>query len=167
MGDPSTLRGLLERVKSATGADLELDALLVCALRLPITEHDYANNWEGAWKSARTPNGNLRIEWWSDLDDGDGPAFWTASVPAYTASLDAALALVERACSGWRAQFWQQRTGRWHCRLIRDAGYRLVTTEDEDRTRDGDNEIAGARPTPALALLAAMLEAQLQEGENA
>jgi len=84
----------------------------------------------------------------------------------YTASLDAALALVERVLPGWRVQFWQQRSGSWHVRLIRDAHYALVTTEDEDRTRDGDNEIAGARSTPALALCLAALKALAQGNEG-
>jgi hypothetical protein len=90
---------------------------------------------------------------------------WHLLVAALRGDLNTTLSLLQRVLPGWRAQFWQQRSGRWHCRLIRDAPYALVTTEDEERTRSGDDEIAGALVHPALALLAALLKAV--EGEEA
>ena len=75
------LTALLERVEAATGPDREID-----------TEIARAFGWTppginpALWEGKETPS------WWAT------PGF---GMPAYTSSLDAAIALVERVLPGW------------------------------------------------------------------
>jgi len=140
----SDLTSLRERIGKATGADRELDALIICALRLPISHESYANNWAGPWKVGRNDYGDVRVEWWRDIDDGDGPEFYTQAFPAYTSSLDAALGLVEATLPGAE---WEMTNLYGICRA------RIELNRSDAQWSDGE----GA--TPALALLAALLAA--------
>ena len=79
-----------------------------------------------------------------------------AAPPAYTASVDAALALVERVLPGWQRIIGEHdRVGQnvqWRATLIQPPGHGVV---------------AAWAPTPALALVLALLRAlQAREGEN-
>jgi len=141
MADPSTLRGLLERVKSATEDEYELDRDIGFALdgwsHLP-DDHELCRKYP-------------ECKW---IDNGQGQIFADSpsalSEPSYTFSLDAALALVERVMPG--------------------AIIAITVFQEEGYTRasigTGRRSGSGKAPTPALALLAALLEAQIMEAEN-
>lgn len=122
---PETLRELQERLAKASGPDRELDFLIANAL--------YQIGGE-AWGYAAC-----------DVHPENGP-----EVIRLTASLDAAMALVERVLP------------EWCCSAIKTPGgcegyiWRVGQI--------GAHE--GTAPTPALALLSAMLSALSNKGEE-
>ena len=126
MADPSTLRALLERVKSATGPDTRLDL----AVHMALHPSDFPDRW--SWDDDRP----LRI----------------------TASLDAALALVERVMPGC---FWDLERD-----YIYDAGHLAPRSVARVRVAMTARLHVQVGATPALALLAAMLEAQIMEADH-
>jgi len=135
---PATLRELLERVKSATGADRETDVVVWLALTPGATrETRHVNHWKTPYVIDETRDATGRL----------------VVIPEYTASLDAALALVERALPGvhWSVTnaAIKPRASVWVPSPLRAYGLRHQSAA-----------------TPALALLAAMLEAKIMEAEN-
>lgn len=135
-----TLKGLLERVRGATGADREID-------------FDVAR-WEG-WtqhSDADDPVYTGRVsQWWAE----PGCEWSTYSQPSYvTRSIDAALELAQRILPGamWAVGCME---GGPFCRLVypnaRAGGWgHSVSMEQE-----------GGPPTEALAILSALLSAKL------
>lgn len=125
--NPAALRDLLRRVESATGADALLDRQLAITL--------------GAYTFEK--RGRDRRAWFYPADK---EWFYRRDIaPPYTASLDAALALVERVLPGWGFYLRRDKDG---------CGCGLVHPEFP-RVTPGHQEA----PTPALALLAALLRA--------
>lgn len=136
---------LSQRLAEATGASRELDALIVEALNL-------------------APDGSFRMHGLPDLAMwGTGPyTSWTA--PAYTASLDAALSLVERALPEWFAIYlsaeysggadrrWSSVTGKFSCTLARDKHSYV--------------DVTGTGATLPLAVLSALLTALRPKGTS-
>lgn len=119
---PSDLTSLVERVEGASGADRELDALL-----LPVFDPALQVRHNSVWRG-KLCCGSL-----------------TDCLPPYSASVDAALALVERVLPG--------------------CGYDLTFVPGNDHPFDaylwpdsGGPEI-GEGVTPALAILSALLRA--------
>ncbi len=130
------LTELLARVESASGPDRELDALLWCL----------AEGAEYERPSTQRETFLYRI----------GDIYHRCNdYPAYTASLDDALALVERVLPGWDIQLTLLATlGPQDNRTPRNRV--VLLSNSEDALIDGE----GA--TPALALLAALLKALTQ-----
>lgn len=75
-----------------------------------------------------------------------------ASVPAYTASLDAALALAERALPGWGWSITRKDKWSWVCVNEPDATVEIVR---------------GEHTQPALALCIAIVKAKIQQAKDA
>lgn len=71
-------------------------------------------------------------------------------LPAYTASLDAAVALVERAWPGWKKQFFEDYNGLWIARI--SSPRRDLYSTDYMRERD-----PGGSSNGAIALCLALL----------
>lgn len=117
----TTLETLLERVKSATGPDRELDALIAHTLGQRFIEGDDEEN---------IPLG----------------------LPMFTASIDSALALVERVLPGWE---WLKKSPS----VI--TLYRPLT-EHEDAAKAWAKHFDGKGATIPLAILAACLSALIQ-----
>lgn len=114
-----TIEALIEKLSAATGPDRDIDGALVevFATHPPL------------WKRKR----GSTSEWGNDHPLSS----WDA--PRYTASLDAALALVEKKLPGWD---WE----------VHNNGLaRLLSPEG--------NSIYANAPTPALALCLALLRA--------
>jgi hypothetical protein len=122
MGD---LAGLIERVEKLDGPDREIDLELARALVPDVICLRY--NWE-------TSNNEPFVHW------------------RYTASIDAAIALVERCLPGWARGF--------------DAGPKsciaFVDPHDYADRMFGARHVATAS-TPAIALLLALLRAMQKE----
>jgi hypothetical protein len=116
-GHTKGLSELLDKVQAASGPDLELDARIVCAF-LPGPSYQ-----------------SMRDEGYAIADLAEGH-------PAYTASIDAALALVERVLPGW--QWCLNRNGRPMALVNNGPGRQFEC----DRA-----------PTMPLAILAATLQA--------
>ena len=122
---------ILDRLRSAETGSRELDF------------HVYAesNNSEliGHWRMTRRENPSD----WLDLDE---PSWPNSGVPPYTASIDAALALVDKMLPGWD---WE--VGRYHRltfqAVLWERGYR-------DKT-----QILGHGASPALAIVTALFTA--------
>lgn len=143
MADPATLRALLERVKSATGADREIDADLVRTLIPSIANFvgksevwSYRGN--GVWAKPSLGSSALDVVW---------------NAPAYTGKADDALSLIRREFPDYNVDLRI-----WGNKDLGDAHADIW-----------HNFIASHRSpgrTPALALLAALLEAKIQEAEN-
>lgn len=134
MTGSAELGGLLERVRMAKGADRGLDCLIAVALDgFFIDGEKYG---EPAYCYIRDGEQHRPGQ------SGD------MLVRAYTSSLDAAVALVERVRPGWWWKIWSAH-GEPAFACIRG---------------DGTPEFRQAGTTPALALLAALL-ASLQEGQ--
>lgn len=137
MTDLATLRDLLERVKAATGPDRELDAAIYnaapekvgdkdfCAFRLPMDEWGdrFDDGWRIGWEGRQYPE----------------------KLPRLTASIDAALALVERVLTG---HIWDV-TSTGQCWIEPDLGR--------------PDHWNGTAATPPLAILAATLAALIEQ----
>lgn len=132
------MTSLQDRVREATGPDRELDAAICKALD-PV-------EWAQACQAAEGPHGAP-----SDVIERDAGRY----TPAYTASPDAALALVERVLPGWT--HWTLSRG---CEgyYVKIAPRSWNPNHDQDAT-DVGGVMVGQIATPALALLAALLTA--------
>jgi hypothetical protein len=115
----SSLRELRERVEAASGGDRTIDGDIAEHLGLP----------PQGWKRS-----SRNTAWWNDV--GGGP--WQP--PAYTSSIDAAVALVEKILPD---SYWEL-----------DQGYNATIT-----TENPVNCFVAASHTPALTLLCALLRA--------
>lgn len=132
MGD---IAALLERVEAATGPDHEIDCEIAQALEFETTFSED----DGACFVRFQPGALMLV------------------APACTASVDAALALVERKLPGWTvvnlcewdADVLRER-GPWLC-ILKQRG-----TQDDLRAASGRCDHA---PSPALAIIAAALSA--------
>lgn len=129
------MRDLLERVKAATGPDRELDAEIEVAARwLEAARIGIKPEYRAPWRANRA--GMV----------GDGHIDYLA--PTFTASLDAALALVERVLPvcGWAVGKSPSGIGWARCIKPYQA------------------EFYCEAPTSPLALLTALLTAKIEEG---
>lgn len=139
------LAELLERVTAATGPDRELDAALLRAFGFQRTAGNIANS--GSWKH------------------GDG-SWLSASREPVTASLDAALALVERVLPTIPLP---EPYGPWEWRVHgpnrNDAGMCRAALMWPQTEAGAHVKLVGPAygKTPALAILAAMLSALIAQ----
>lgn len=140
-GDPCPTNDLLERVGAATGPDREIDAEIAWAC----LEEDWSS---GPERAVSEPFAHIKM------------------LPEYTASLDAALALVERVLPGWLPSVEKRRglgappTGMVSADIAGRSGWEGWT--GRVRLTAGIYYFENA-PTPAIALLAAMLRAIKQQ----
>lgn len=116
------LEDVLERVRACKGASIELDARIVCAF-LPGPSYN-----------------SMRSEGYSDAD-------LAAGHPAYTASIDAALALVERKLPGCKKSFTE----------LVDGWLASVLIADNERPEFVAEDFHAEAPTAPLAILTALL----------
>lgn len=138
------LTDLLARLEAAEGADRELDALICAALRYlpPDCREAWAIGWEGEWRAGP---GNVYL---LTAVGKSGASFKAAPL---TASLDASLALVERVLPENSWCISQEPTGRYGASLSGDHSGLLFEFG----------------PTPALALLCALVKALIaKEGQS-
>lgn len=115
---------LLERVKAATGPDRELDWRIAEVLNIP-----------EPWPATTA---------WPPFMAGSK---FDKALPAYTTSVDAALALVERCLPGWKRSLFEKRGGGWIARVSSPRWDTFTSGEDTPM------------PTAPLAILAALLSA--------
>lgn len=154
----SELKSLLERVEKATGPDRELDAALGSVFRVPPNPnppHWIIDNFP-VWRGRQ--DGRIEVV----HENGDGGVHWRAA--PYTASLDAALALVEEMLPGW---FWRAGyvpSPQWI------GGINFYCWAHVSRTTashcDRDDEATGWAHTVPLAILLALLRALISKGET-
>jgi hypothetical protein len=154
------LSDLIERVEAATGPDRELDYRLAYFLGWRFSGFEWA-------KQSRDQ------DWLSDdefatLDEMAGgwkrpdqkewpyPGTNTNEVPLWTASLDAAIGLVERVLPGWA---WDVEGGG-----LRNHAHLLEPPKTPKEAWQGQTGQFGA--TPAIALMLALLHALTEEGET-
>lgn len=137
----SDLSALLGRIEGA-GADRELDAALCAYFRL-LSPRAERERWAREWSGPIIAKGD-RVY----LSHADGRADGlSCDARLLTASLDAALALCARVLPGWFVGLQQNRH---HNKPTDWTAYVERSTK---------NEHEATSPTPALALLAAMLKA--------
>jgi hypothetical protein len=140
----SRLTELLERVEAASGADRELDVLIWAQLA-----EDRDVRWDGntlLGRARKPPHDECVL---GTIDPGRVArnfqvGYSRPPYPSPTASLDAALALVDRVLPGW-------------CKSAVDL--RPEPCEGYVWERGHVGNIQGKAPTPALAVLVAMLRA--------
>lgn len=143
--DPETLRQLLARVEGAAGADREIDAEIALTFQIP-NEHYNAPLRRPVLSPPQHHRPGL-LEYVEISGVSARPA------PEYTASVDAALALVGRVMPGWEL-------------LISDEGDEPDKWVASMGPRHTFTSYEGVGPTPALALLAALLRAKIAETDN-
>ena len=134
------LSSLLGRVEEATGADRELDALICAHFRLLSKEAEteqWAVNWGGPVVAR---NGRIY------LAHDDGATGLHCAARPVTASLDAALGLLEKVIPMRRWELARIETGEFMANL--------------------PNLDSAFASTPALAILAALLRALLAEAQS-
>jgi hypothetical protein len=133
---------LLERVENATGPNLATEVSLAILLD-------------------QTPDGFRFVEetqcWQRYVAVRDDVEIWMP--PAYTASLDAALALVEEKLPGWD---WSLRHSVSADSVIRYANA-VVWVPSDPRDDEAPRYWANHNHSPLLALLAALLRALIAE----
>lgn len=141
MSKPQDLKALLERVKKAEGADRELDADIWWILDHSHAERAFNN---GATGLPRPLPPTLPIP------GGLGRLGVRAMAPILTASIDAALALVERKLPEWS----------WYLRGTPDG---LSFGKLWSPFSEPSGDFSGQAMTPPLALLAALLTALIEQ----
>jgi hypothetical protein len=135
-----SLHELLERAKAASGPDRELDA-----------EIEHAARFQRGLSLGLKPD---QIAVWNHVGNGYVESHGTRyASPAYTASIDAAVALISRVLPGlymWQLEFDDEPT---------DCPYmaRLYTTNG------APSGVSESGPTAPLALIVALLEAKIAE----
>ena len=137
--DKNSLAALVERVEALTGPDREVDAAVWWHL---VGCHEETSP---RWRPA------LAADTAKALDSFVGPSVWRESgkmVPRYSASVDTVLSLVERKFPRSQHGIMREEDGSWLAGVI-PAG-------EPDRK-------GFTAPTPALALLLALLKALTQE----
>ena len=153
MATRDELQALLPRVKAATGADRHADVLLWAL------DRGLSLEWQGSTLVA----GHEGVIGWRDPGE-HSDNFYTnrdthgpGSIPAYTASVDAALALIGRALPGacWRVE-----------KSCEYPGLSFRTHQFTGYCGDWGAPARAEGPTPALALLAALIEAKIAETDN-
>lgn len=130
--NPETLQGLAARVEAATGPDREIDARIWCALN--------ACKFRWADEAGFT------------FADDSGKGWAAGPAPTYTASIDKALALVERNLAGKIGPI---------SLTIAGSGEALICSDDPCGWY-----VQKIGPTPALALLSALLAALANRPEK-
>lgn len=148
--DKAIIAALLARVKAATGPDRELD----CRLSHHFLNRgiSYGTGDDSGWAPPATVDGWDDAKWASMADEYMSPL-----THHYTASVDAALSLVERVLPGWE---WLKKSPR----VI--SLYRPLADE-EDARKEWAKHHDGTGATIPLAILAALLSALItQENGN-
>lgn len=136
-----TLQALLERVEAASGSDRDLDFDLEVACAPPA----HAAHWQG--QRVRVYEGIPADEYNTEHRDYRVKGSKDANpAPAYTASIDAAVALVEKMLPGanWRLSRWDKD----------DFNASIFVPQMFE---------AEGLKTPALALIAALLKALISQ----
>lgn len=162
-----TLQSLLTRAQQATGADRELDVLLHAVL-----VEDRAIRWSGNLLLGRANNPPHDECVLGSIDPGVSARNFSSGYskptwPDYTASVDAALGLVERVLPGWVVNL----TTGDPTRVQREVRLPSVTLVPHILNDAGWKLGAEARrpqlaPTPALALICALLTAKIAEAST-
>ena len=136
-----SLSALLERVEACRGPDRELDADLWWVLQHRDAERVFNTGALGLPKArpATLP-----------IPAGLGRSGVQSYAPTYTASIDAALALIGRVLPGADPKIWRWR-GQWGASLHDPENGSMVIAQHH------------YSPTPALALCAALLAAMIGE----
>jgi hypothetical protein len=134
--NPAALAALAERVESAQGPDRELDAKIVAAIGSVAIPWHHCGVAVAQW---REPSG---------VEGAGGVSTASRYVPLYTASLDAAVALVP---IGWERGF------------SHDPPHQAVGRAN----KWGEHSIEARAATPALALCAAALRAIATDARDA
>jgi hypothetical protein len=146
------LKDLRERVEKAEWPDRELDGLVWISLDLGADIHWSGNDLLAVKEGRET----LKVGW---IDPGKYQrnfALWNLEkeVPYYTASIDAAVGLIERKLPGWG--WFLRRDDTLHGEKRAAPVYNAALLyPDALRVTPGSAQ----RPTPALALIAALLSA--------
>lgn len=104
MRDLTALRSLAERLGKATGADRELDGAIYIALFVPME------------RAGRIDHDRGVVGWWPK----DGPYVSAVETPHYTASIDAAEAVLKLLLPGLKARL--DFDARPRCYLYREKG---------------------------------------------
>lgn len=143
----SDLRGLIERLEKATGPDRELDG----AMWLHFDQEALYKCW-GVRGMRYAGHVHTKAEKAAHIK-----RMSEYYAPAYTASLDAAVALVERVAPGWS----------WECRASGTGDKGQATIWNPSR-RPGDNDQQRVYncASPAIALCLALLRSQEQSPEQ-
>lgn len=151
MGEREAIASLILRIEDAKGADREIDVEIVAHLN-KATVRPYPPTDDFGPRD--------RWQFWSR----DGEHFLGSEskypVPAYTASVDAALALVERCLPGWSFQITHHPARPNELATIYVTLYRLDYDDPCHRCQARHEAAAEGRPsTLALTILSALLRA--------
>ena len=129
---------LSERLEKAKGADRNLDRAIFDALGFEVHEFDPGDGDVSQWR-----------QW------ADGTRVKDTHV---TASIDAALALVERVLPGWTVQIFQLRRNKGWGARISSLRYDTFSSFEDDAHVSDDGFVG--QSSGALALLVALLRAR-------
>lgn len=123
---------LIDRLSKLEGPDREVDAQIYIQFNIP------------AERAGRIDYAHGMVGWWPK----DGPYVSAVTVPAYTASVDEAIALAERVLPGW------------HWSIYDTDGVGRCNAQMERPDFTGAEDFDGTGATPAIALCIALLRAK-------
>lgn len=149
------MSGLIERLEGAEKGSRELDREVARLFGWHRVEPRHARNKHGGWIAPEDFIG-LYSDGSPKLDGLHGTSIYR-DPPAFTTSLDAALALAERVLPGWYWRAGRTPMGHWHHGRY-TYGWAHMSRTDASNCDRGD-EATGWAETPALALCAAILRA--------
>lgn len=162
--DLNTLRALKARIDAAMRADREIEG----AVHLALFPDDAASLFmSGRYSDATWEFGTPQGLIYRTTHGGGGVA-----LPAYTASTDAALALVERVLPGWvwnvyacQSDFLTDKDRPFACDLSGPVSW-VVMDREVGEEPSFESSAAGA-PTGPLAILSALISALIAQQEAA
>jgi len=130
------LSALRERVEKADGPDREIDAMIA------VTLDGFQRRYDEVYRKG---------EWeFTTNDDLVTDQNWIQHLPRYTGSMDAAARLIQQKLPGWEWQLLHE----WN-----DVGAAMINRAHINDAASGGVYVSGYGPTPALALIAALLNA--------
>lgn len=154
-----TIGEIIEKLKNADGPDRWLDAKVDAAMRVG-TAKMRNGGYEWAWDNFPVWSHHKRAAGMCGVqhDNGDVGLIWDSL--EFTASVDAAIVLVERVLPGWRIENLSE----WESPVLRSRGKWMCDLVTPGDFFSRKNVKCSHAPSPAIALCIALLKAKQTQG---
>ena len=123
------LNSLISQLQNTKQGSRELDAAIVCALRLPVFGHDAADNWSGDWTIGQF-NKRAIVKL---MNANNETGLWSANFPKYTSDLNACKAFQKTMLPDFKRKVgFDPLTDAYNIRLIDELNHIACRAEHDD-----------------------------------